>query len=636
MTLSIIIPVYNTEAYLPACIDSILSQSFSDFEVLLIDDGSKDGSGSICDAYAAKDSRIRVFHKANGGVSSARNLGLEHAAGEWIYFVDSDDEVLPGGLQTMINSISDDVDIVLAGYERYDENGRVFYRIDERIITLLDKRESLSTLYEAHGKYYEFLTYGWIRLLRNSIIQSHHLRFDIQLKNKEDTLFLVQYVCQSNGVTRFDTTPVYRYNERRDSAMGRWKFGFDHDYLDSLYALVKMKHEIASFFPRYSETFFIAGEGIWIRYNKILYKMNLLGIHDDILLAQMKEIIKKELGLGFFIRKKLRNIWRKYLKRLFIIWLATSFMPAYACSSLDVVSLEPDPLFTEKLDCSIEVFDIPYRDWTSVDRIFVNQYALLSLIHQSTAAYGDYAFFVTKGRSRIIMYSLRRKEQIYILELNSVDDDIFHCNQSSFGNTKYEGSDPFPLLYISQRSRMDNRCFIEVFRILPLFDEELMDYVSFQIELVQTIYLPVMSYQNSLGNANCAIDQRNGWMYTYSRNNNAQDDNYGQCKITQFEIPDIYDKKVVLNDQDIISSFMIEASAVNMQGGCIQDGVLYIGQGTPSSGNVYLNIIDLEKKELVRQIDLREHGFNWEPEGCFFYDGSVMLTHMGAICRIDK
>ena len=83
MTLSIIIPVYNTEKYLSACLDSILPQSFADFEVLLVDDGSTDGSGAICDRYAERDPRVRVFHKENGGVSSARNMGLENAVGEW-------------------------------------------------------------------------------------------------------------------------------------------------------------------------------------------------------------------------------------------------------------------------------------------------------------------------------------------------------------------------------------------------------------------------------------------------------------------------------------------------------------------------------------------------------------------------
>ena len=89
--ISVIVPVYNVEKYLPRCIDSILSQTFTDFELLLIDDGSPDNCGKICDEYAAKDSRVRVFHKPNGGVSSARNLGLDNARGEWIAFIDSDD-----------------------------------------------------------------------------------------------------------------------------------------------------------------------------------------------------------------------------------------------------------------------------------------------------------------------------------------------------------------------------------------------------------------------------------------------------------------------------------------------------------------------------------------------------------------
>lgn len=106
-TISVIVPVYNTEQYLPRCIDSILSQSFTDFGLLLIDDGSKDGSGKICDAYAEKDNRIRVFHKENGGVSSARNLGLDNAKGEWVCFVDSDDELIRDGLEAMAEGISE-------------------------------------------------------------------------------------------------------------------------------------------------------------------------------------------------------------------------------------------------------------------------------------------------------------------------------------------------------------------------------------------------------------------------------------------------------------------------------------------------------------------------------------------------
>lgn len=94
--LSVIIPIHNTETVLKRCIDSVLGQGFGDMELLLINDGSTDGSGAICDAYAEKDSRVHVFHKPFGGASAARNVGIERARGEWIAFVDSDDYVDKG------------------------------------------------------------------------------------------------------------------------------------------------------------------------------------------------------------------------------------------------------------------------------------------------------------------------------------------------------------------------------------------------------------------------------------------------------------------------------------------------------------------------------------------------------------
>lgn len=93
--ISIIVPVYNAERFLHRCIDSILVQTFTEWELILVDDGSKDSSGHICDDYAAKDGRIRVFHKENGGVTSARKVGFENAKGNWVGFVDADDEILP-------------------------------------------------------------------------------------------------------------------------------------------------------------------------------------------------------------------------------------------------------------------------------------------------------------------------------------------------------------------------------------------------------------------------------------------------------------------------------------------------------------------------------------------------------------
>ena len=310
---SIIIPVYNTEEYLAACIESVRSQSFKDFEVLLVDDGSTDGSGQICDEFVQKDNRFIVFHKENGGVSTARNLGLDNARGEWVYFVDSDDEILPGGLQTLVDCVSDDVDIVLGGYERYDEDGENIYKIGDRVVTMLDKEESLSTLYEGHGKYYDYLTYGCIRLLRNSIIQEQNLRFITSLRNKEDTLFLTQYICRSTGITRFTTAPVYKYNRRSNSAMGKARNGFDYQYVDSLYALIEMKKEIARFYSPFSDIVYVAEEGIWRRYGTILEWMNKFGFEDKVLRKRIKNDVFNEIGYRFLLRKRLRKLKRKCL-----------------------------------------------------------------------------------------------------------------------------------------------------------------------------------------------------------------------------------------------------------------------------------------------------------------------------------
>ena len=111
---SIIVPVYNAEKYLNRCIDSILSQTMTDFELLLIDDGSKDDSGRICDEYSEKDARVRVFHKTNGGVSSARNLGLDNAIGDWITYVDADDRCSYEYLEHLLSKVDEGTDLIIS------------------------------------------------------------------------------------------------------------------------------------------------------------------------------------------------------------------------------------------------------------------------------------------------------------------------------------------------------------------------------------------------------------------------------------------------------------------------------------------------------------------------------------------
>lgn len=192
--ISVIVPVYNAEKYLHRCIDSILAQTFSDFELLLIDDGSKDNSGRICDEYAAKDSRIRVFHKKNGGVSSARNMGLDNAKGDWITFVDSDDWIETEFLNECLQG--NDVDYIIVSYAKHMTN-------DQRIEEYFEPYKTYtidSCLFVDNNFKLMFFT-PWAKFFKTSIIKKNKLCFEDGIHISEDTLFVFQYLLYINSVS---------------------------------------------------------------------------------------------------------------------------------------------------------------------------------------------------------------------------------------------------------------------------------------------------------------------------------------------------------------------------------------------------------------------------------------------------
>lgn len=145
--LSVIVPVYNVEPYLARCVDSILAQTYENLEVILVDDGSRDTSGQICDEYAAKDSRVKVIHKENGGLSSARNAGIDGARGEYLAFVDSDDWIEPDAYAHMLGMMKKyEAKLVCAG--RYDVDGAT----GEKRVGLCPKKEACITAEEMVGR----------------------------------------------------------------------------------------------------------------------------------------------------------------------------------------------------------------------------------------------------------------------------------------------------------------------------------------------------------------------------------------------------------------------------------------------------------------------------------------------------
>ncbi len=190
--ISVIVPVYNTEQFLSRCIESILKQSFTDFELLLIDDGSTDGSGAICDAYAEKDDRVRVFHKKNGGASSARNIGIDRAEGVYLTFVDSDDLV---GECYLEHLMSEDSDLVITGLQHFSGD-----RVDIKAPKLA-KKVHMSEM-PSHWNLPEMnylYCYPVAKRYRNVIVKANNIRFDESLFYQEDLCFVLSYMMHIEG-----------------------------------------------------------------------------------------------------------------------------------------------------------------------------------------------------------------------------------------------------------------------------------------------------------------------------------------------------------------------------------------------------------------------------------------------------
>lgn len=218
--ISIIIPVYKVERQIEKCVDSILRQTYTDWELLLIDDGSPDKSGKICDEYARNDKRIRVIHKTNGGVSSARNVGLDVAKGKWIVFVDSDDWCEENYLLDFINvsEILDDNDIVLQG-RKNEVNGKV-------VGTLSLREKTYGNVCEAMLEN-DLLTFGapYCKLYSNRLIQKFGIRFPKGYSYGEDTTFFFKVLSLSK---RIITTSKCNYHYV-DAVVGSLSKK-DHDY----------------------------------------------------------------------------------------------------------------------------------------------------------------------------------------------------------------------------------------------------------------------------------------------------------------------------------------------------------------------------------------------------------------------
>lgn len=210
---SIIIPVYNVARYLDDCLNSVLKQTYTNLEIIVIDDGSTDESLEICRSYAAKDKRLKVLHQNNAGVSAARNAGLNIMTGDYVLFIDSDDLINQNMIKNLIEAFgrSDRIDAVFCGYKEFDDKtGEIIKEVAPSKSMRVDRDVGVAEIFG------EYSTMLWNKMFRCSIIGKSDL-FDVTLKIGEDELWMIDVLKKANNIMLIET-PLYYYRSRAEGA----------------------------------------------------------------------------------------------------------------------------------------------------------------------------------------------------------------------------------------------------------------------------------------------------------------------------------------------------------------------------------------------------------------------------------
>ena len=263
MTISVIVPIYNAEKFLHYCIDSILNQSFVDFEILLVNDGSTDNSGKISDKYAEKDTRVKVIHKQNGGVSSARNAGIEAAQGEYICFVDSDDYLESNYLKELVETKKKypDFDNVWCGFQTVEDY------LKSNINTVASEYNkdysfsNLSSIMDLCEKW--LVQMPWNKLFLTKTIKENSIIFPPELSLGEDYIFNLRYLDCTNGKIAVVNKPLYDY--LRDG-----KESLDNKYYPDL---LEIYRRLNSETEKYAQKWKLSEEQISKMYNSFFFRL---------------------------------------------------------------------------------------------------------------------------------------------------------------------------------------------------------------------------------------------------------------------------------------------------------------------------------------------------------------------------
>ena len=306
--ISIIVPVYNSKAHLECCVTSILNQSYKQFELLLIDDGSTDGSSELCDELLQKSEKIRVIHKENGGVSSARNAGLDMASGDYIVFVDSDDVISNNYVETFIES-SHKGDLILGMIEDvyFDDTGSIIKRHTRNV-----DAPDCGILADEYYKLLELLRVPVVKLYKRDIIELNHIQFDENLSVAEDQVFNFAYYKHIKTYF-FETRSVYKYYHQYNSSSlssTKTKKTFESE----LYKLLVEYDFIKDYSPKNADLVYVHhmismlniysnlkdDRGIWSFYKRVKRIVKLNPIQADKDLNKKKKLIVNLLNLKLY------------------------------------------------------------------------------------------------------------------------------------------------------------------------------------------------------------------------------------------------------------------------------------------------------------------------------------------------
>lgn len=303
---SIIVPVYNVERYIERCIKSVFSQTENNWELILIDDGSNDGSGEICQRLAALDSRVKYLYQENKGVSVARNKGLDIACGEWITFMDSDDWVEPFHLATFNKQVEKNVDLCINSFII-----DLYYGV--RIFNYLDslsknRNESLDLFFGALKAHSQFL---WIKAFKSSIINQHGLRFDASVSLGEDNIFILSYLLYVKTLSS-TSIPTYHYDQidENQNSLGRKKRSVDD-------ALHQIKQNTRAIYSIYEQT----GKESLLHYSSDYYYTR---VFERILVQNIRKMKS-----GFFYKPVITGDFRSFIKNLKIEYIQDHLIRTY-------------------------------------------------------------------------------------------------------------------------------------------------------------------------------------------------------------------------------------------------------------------------------------------------------------------